>query len=141
MRVSFEHALQTGDAERAYGQVCDMFRAASLMEESPGGLADLKHMMAWLACGMMFVRRLKGLEAREECLRAVLACERDRRKASAYPETLDALEFFERKARTKRWTWSIRSRRINARLRWKLHGVGMRGSTQKSDVFASDARA
>jgi len=91
MRVSFEHALQTGDAERAYGLVCDMFRAASLMEESPGGLADLKHMMAWLACGMMFVRRLKGLEAREECLRAVLACERDRRKASAYPETLDAL--------------------------------------------------
>ena len=235
MRVSFEHAVQTGDAERAYGLVCDMFRAVSLMAESPGGLADLKHMMAWLACGMMcceklahqaacrdewlaemqermpkrseivkagaaalrsefnrlypftlrfstwdklcyptcnelvlrmqkrywffmdltyrpeqtrrllaesfrdaiaivqservatpldeksafktksasayfrpnvggrimnesvtffnvsFVRRLKGLEAREECLRAVLACERDRRKAGAYPETLDVL--------------------------------------------------
>ena len=234
MRVSFEHAVQTGDAERAYGLVCDMFRAASWVAESPGGLADLKHMTAWIGCGMMcceklshqaacrdewlaemqermpkraeivragtvalrsefnrlypfalrfstwdkvyyptcnelvflkkrywffmdltyrpaqtrrlladafrdaiaivqrervatpleeksafktksvsdyfrpniggrimnesvtffnvlFVRRLKGLEAREECLRAVLACERYRRKAGAYPETLEAL--------------------------------------------------
>ena len=38
-----------------------------------------------------FVRRLKRLEAREECLRTVLACERFRRKTGAYPETLKGL--------------------------------------------------
>ncbi len=38
-----------------------------------------------------FVRRLKRLEAREECMRAVLACERFRRKTGAYPETLKML--------------------------------------------------
>lgn len=38
-----------------------------------------------------FVRRLKRLEAREECLRMVLACARYRRKTGAYPERLEAL--------------------------------------------------
>jgi hypothetical protein len=40
---------------------------------------------------VLFVRRLKRLEAREECLRTVLACERFRRTTGAYPETLKGL--------------------------------------------------
>lgn len=58
MRVSFEHALQTGDAEQAYELVNDMFRVAALMAESSNGLADLSYMSAWFACGAVCCEKL-----------------------------------------------------------------------------------